>query len=62
MKQRTLGMVIASLRKENGMTQLDLAEKIGVTDKAVSKYIKTPFRFSKRADGRLRPPTLPSHK
>lgn len=30
--------MIASLRKEKGMTQLDLAEKMGVTDKAVSKW------------------------
>lgn len=38
MKKKTLGRMIASLRKENGMTQLDLAEKMGVTDKAVSKW------------------------
>ena len=38
MKKKTLGMMIASLRKENGMTQLELAEKMGVTDKAVSKW------------------------
>ena len=38
MKNKTLGMKIASLRKENGMTQLELAEKMGVTDKAVSKW------------------------
>ncbi len=38
MKKQTLGMMIASLRKENGMTQLELAEKMGVTDKAVSKW------------------------
>lgn len=38
MKKKTLGMMIAFLRKENGMTQLDLAEKMGVTDKAVSKW------------------------
>ena len=30
--------MIASLRKEKGMTQLELAEKMGVTDKAVSKW------------------------
>ena len=38
MKQQTLGMMITSLRKEQGMTQLELAEKMGVTDKAVSKW------------------------
>ena len=37
-KNTTLGMMIASLRKEKGMTQLELAEKMGVTDKAVSKW------------------------
>ena len=30
--------MIAELRKEKGMTQLELAEKMGVTDKAVSKW------------------------
>lgn len=38
MKKQTLGMTIASLRKERGLTQLELAEKMGVTDKAVSKW------------------------
>ncbi len=38
MKKNTMGMMIASKRKELGMTQLDLAEKMGVTDKAVSKW------------------------
>ena len=31
-------MIIASLRKESGLTQSELAEKMGVTDKAVSKW------------------------
>lgn len=38
MKKQTQGMMISSLRKERGMTQLELAEKMGVTDKAVSKW------------------------
>ena len=36
--KKTLGTMIAELRKQNGMTQLELAEKMGVTDKAVSKW------------------------
>ena len=38
MKKNTMGMMIASKRKELGMTQLELAEQMGVTDKAVSKW------------------------
>ncbi len=38
MKKQTLGMMISSLRKEKGMTQLELAEKMGVMDKTVSKW------------------------
>ena len=37
MNKQTFGNMVATLRKQNGMTQLDLAEKMGVTDKAVSK-------------------------
>ena len=36
--EKTLGGMISSLRRERGMTQNDLAEKMGVTDKAVSKW------------------------
>ena len=36
--QQTFGKRIAALRKEQGMTQLELAGKMGVTDKAVSKW------------------------
>lgn len=38
MKRQTFGTMIAALRREKGMTQLELAEKMGVTDKAVSKW------------------------
>lgn len=38
MERKTLGMMIAELRKKQSMTQLDLANKMGVTDKAVSKW------------------------
>ena len=40
MKKQTLGHRIADLRKESGMTQLDLAGTMGVTDKAVSKWAR----------------------
>ena len=36
--EKSLGKVIAELRKENNMTQMDLAERMCVTDKAVSKW------------------------
>lgn len=36
--KKTLGTRIAELRKQHGMTQLELAEKMGITDKAVSKW------------------------
>lgn len=38
MKQSTLGSYIRSLRTQNHMTQSQLAEKLNVTDKAVSKW------------------------
>lgn len=38
MSNKNLGEMISSLRKEKNMTQNDLAEKMNVTDKAVSKW------------------------
>ena len=38
MDAKKFGMFIATLRKEKNMTQVDLAKKLQVTDKAVSKW------------------------
>lgn len=38
MNQEKIGKFIAELRKENNMTQIELANKLGVTDRAVSKW------------------------
>jgi len=38
MTNKTMAEVISSRRKELGMTQKDLAEKLNITDKAVSKW------------------------
>ena len=38
MNQVKIGKFIASKRKEQGLTQLQLAEKLGITDRAVSKW------------------------
>lgn len=36
--KKSLGSILSELRKQNNMTQADLAEKMCVTDKAVSKW------------------------
>ena len=38
MEQEKIGKFIQQLRKEKNMTQKDLAEKLGVTDRAISKW------------------------
>ena len=38
MNQYVTGTVIRELREKNNMTQLQLAEKLGVSDKTVSKW------------------------
>lgn len=38
MENKTLGKIILSLRKEKNMTQQELAEKLNITDKAISKW------------------------
>lgn len=38
MNQEKIGRFIAKRRKENGFTQVALAEKLGITDRAISKW------------------------
>ncbi len=38
MEKKTIGSLIAALRKANGMTQKDLAERLHVSDKSVSRW------------------------
>ena len=38
MEAKTIGKLIAALRKANGMTQKDLAEKLNVSDKTISRW------------------------
>ena len=38
MDQEKMGKFIASCRKEQGLTQAVLAERLGITDRAVSKW------------------------
>ena len=38
MEKKTIGGIIAALRKANGMTQKDLAERLNVSDKTVSRW------------------------
>ena len=38
MEKKTLGALIAVLRKSRGMTQKELAEKLGVSDKTISHW------------------------
>ena len=38
MTNKSVGEVISALRKEKGMTQKELAAKLNITDKAVSKW------------------------
>lgn len=35
---RTMGEMISSMRREKGLTQRELADKLNITDKAVSKW------------------------
>lgn len=55
MEKETMGMMIAAKRKELGMTQRELAQQMGVTDKAVSKWerdlVLSGRKFTAQAGG-----------
>ena len=38
MEQEKIGKFILEIRKQKGLTQKELAEKIGVSDKTISKW------------------------
>lgn len=38
MEKKTIGALIAALRRANGMTQRDLADRLHVSDKTVSRW------------------------
>lgn len=38
MANKSMGEIIAALRREKGMTQKELADMLNITDKAVSKW------------------------
>ena len=38
MNQYVTGKIVKELREKNGLTQLQLSEKLGVSDKTVSKW------------------------
>lgn len=38
MDQEKIGVFIQTLRKEKGLTQKELAEQVGVSDKTISKW------------------------
>lgn len=38
MAYKSMGEIISTLRREKGLTQKDIADKLGITDKAVSKW------------------------
>lgn len=38
MEKEQFGLFVSQLRKEHGMTQKELGEKLNITDKAISKW------------------------
>ena len=52
MDQEKVGKFIARLRREQGMTQEKLGERLGVTNKTVSRW-ETPERAAEKAEENL---------
>ena len=53
MDSKKFGEFIATIRKEKGWTQAELAEKISVTDKAVSRWergVSHSYRYHTKYD------------
>ena len=50
--QVKIGKFIADKRKEKGLTQCALAEKLGITDRAVSKWERGLYQYHRAAHGR----------
>ncbi len=38
MEHKSMGQIISTLRREKGMTQKEIADRLNITDKAVSKW------------------------
>lgn len=56
MDQVKIGKFIAECRKKEHLTQMQLAEKLNITDRAISKW-ETGVSVSRSILGRLRIPT-----
>ena len=45
MDNKAIGSFISTIRKSKGMTQQELADKLGVTNKAISKWELPEFQY-----------------
>ncbi len=44
MDQEKIGKFIADCRKEKGLTQMQLSEQLGITNRAISKWCKLQYQ------------------